>query len=54
MSLLNLKDTLNGLARAGELQRYGHVLRKGNGDVLRRTLNFEVVGRRWHWQPNMM
>ena len=37
MSLLGLKDTLNGLVRASGVRRYGH--------VLRRALDFEVVGR---------
>ena len=36
-SLLSLKDTLNGLARASGVRWYGHVLR---------ALNFEVAGRR--------
>ena len=38
MSLLGLKDTLNGLARASKKRWYGH--------VLRRALDFEVAGRR--------
>ena len=33
ISLLGLKNTLNGLARAGGVQWYGHVLRTDNGDV---------------------
>ena len=40
MSLLSLKDTLDGLARASRVQWYGHVLRRDNGDVLRRLLDF--------------
>ena len=31
----------------------GHVLRKDNGDVLRRALNLEVAGRRGRGRPNM-
>ena len=46
MSLLGLKDTLDGLARASGVRWYGHVLRRDNGDVLRRTMDFEVAGRR--------
>ena len=61
MSLLGLKDTLDGLARASEVWWYGHVLRRDNDDVLRRdnddvlrrALDFEVVGRREHGRPNM-
>ena len=28
------------------MRRYEHVLRRDNGDVLRRALDFEVAGRR--------
>ena len=53
MSLLRLKDTLDGLARASGVRWYGHVLRKENGDVLRRALDFEVAGKRERERPNM-
>ena len=53
MSLLGLKDTLDGLARASGVRWYGHVLRRDNGDVLRRALDFEVAGRRGRGRPNM-
>ena len=33
MSLLGLKDTLDGPARASGVRCYGHVLRRDNGDV---------------------
>ena len=45
MSLLGLKYTLDGLARASGVQWYGH--------VLRRALNFAMAERREHGQPNM-
>ena len=48
-----LKDTLHRLARAGGVQWYGHVLRRNNGDVLRKALDFEVAGRRGRGRPNM-
>ena len=53
MSLLGLKDTFNGLARASGLRWYAHVLRRDNGDVLRRALDCEVAGRRERGRPNM-
>ena len=53
MSLLCLKNTLDGLARAGEVRWYGYVLSRDNGDVLRRALDFEVAGRRGRGRPNM-
>ena len=40
MSLLALKDTLDGLARASGVRWYGHVLRRDNDDVLRRAFEF--------------
>ena len=43
MSLLSLKDTLDGLARASGVRCYEHVLRRDNGDVLRRALDFEMA-----------
>ena len=53
MSLLGLRDTSNGLARASGVQWYGHVFRRDNGDVLRRALDFEVAERRGRERPNM-
>ena len=53
MSLLGLKDTSNGLARATGERWYGHVLRRDNDDVLRRALDFEVAERSGCGQPNM-
>ena len=44
---------MDGPARASGVQWYGHVLRRDNGDTLRRVLDFEVVGR-GHGQLNMM
>ena len=53
MSLLGLKDTLDGLARASGVRWYGYVLRKDNGMILRRALDFEVTGRTGRERPNM-
>ena len=46
-------DTLDGLARASGVQWYGHVLRRDNGEVLRREMDFEVAGRKGRGRPNM-
>ena len=46
MSLLGLKDTLNGLTRASRVRWYGHALRRDNDEELRRALGFEAVGKR--------
>ena len=53
MSLLSLKDILDGLARASGVRWYGHVLRRNNADVLRSVLDFEVAGKRGRERPNM-
>ena len=50
MSLLGLKDALDGLARASGVRWYGHVLRRDMmSDEVVRALYFEVVLER----PNM-
>ena len=54
ISLLGLKDTLDGLARASGVRLYGHASKRDYGDVLRRALDFEVVGRRGRGRPNMI
>ena len=51
--MLGLKDTLNGLARASGVRWYEHVLKRDNGDVFRRALDFEVVERRGYGRLNM-
>ena len=53
MSLLGLKDTLDGLAGASGTRWYEHFLRRENDNVLRRALDFEVAGRREHGRPNI-
>ena len=41
-----LSETTDQLAMANSVRWYGHVLRRGDGHVLRRALNFEVEGQR--------
>ena len=53
MSLLGLKDTLNGLARASGVQWHGHVLKMDNDGVLRRALDFEVAQKRGRGRLHM-
>ena len=43
---------MDELVSAGEVRWYGHVLRRDNGDVSRRALDFEVAGRREYERPN--
>ena len=50
---MDLEDTLDRLARASGVRWYGRVLRRNNGNVLRRALDFERTGRRGRGRPNM-
>ena len=53
MSLLDLKNTFDGLSRAIGVRRYERDLRRDNGDVLRGALDVEVTARRGRGRPNM-
>ena len=43
-----MKDILNRLTKQNGVQWYGHVLRRNSADMSKRTLEFDVVGRRGH------
>ena len=44
--MLGLNKTIDQLAMANSVHWYGHVLRREDGHVLRRALDFEVEGQR--------
>ena len=44
--MLGLNETIDLLAMANSVRSYGHVLRREDGHVLRRALDFEVEGQR--------
>ena len=46
MFILGLNETIDQLAMANSVRWYGHVLRREDGDVLRRALDFEVEDQR--------
>ena len=46
MEMLGLKETVGKMAKANKVRWYGHVLRKDDGNVLRKALEFEVKGKR--------
>ena len=46
MEMLGLKETAVQMAKANGVRCYGHVLRRNDGHVLRKTLEFEVRGAR--------
>ena len=46
MEMLGLKETAVQMAKANGVRWYGHVLRRDDGHVLRKMLEFEVRGKR--------
>ena len=46
MEMLGLKETVVQMAKANRVRWYGHVLRRDDGHVLRKGLEFEVKGKR--------
>ena len=51
MFMLCLKETMDQLAMTNSVRWYGHVLRREDGHVLRRALDFEVEGQRKKGRP---
>ena len=46
MEMLGLKEAAVQMAKANGVRWYGHVLRRDEGHVLRKALEFEVKGKR--------
>ena len=46
MNMQELKETVDGLAKASGIRRCRHVLRRNNDSVLRAALNFELSCQR--------
>ena len=44
--MLGLNETIDQLAMANSVRWYDHVLRREDGHILRRALDFEVEGQR--------
>ena len=51
MEMLGLKETVVQMAKANGMRWYGHVLRRDDGHVLRKALEFEVKGKRKRGRP---
>ena len=51
MEMLGLKKTVVQMANANEVRWYGNVLRRDDGHVLRKTLEFEEKGKRKRGRP---
>ena len=53
MDMLGLKEAANKLARANGVRWYSHVLRQSEEDVLMKTREHEVDGKRKQGRPKM-
>ena len=53
MFMLGLSETIDQLAMANSVHWYGHVLRREDGHVFRRALDFEVEGKRKKGRPKI-
>ena len=51
MEMLGLKETVVQMAKANGVRWYGHVLRRDDGHVLGKALEFEVKGKRKRGRP---
>ena len=51
MFMVGLNETIDQLLMANSVCLYGHVLRREDGHVLRRALEFEVEGQRKKGRP---
>ena len=51
MEMLGLKETVVQMAKANGVRCYRYVLRRDDGHVLRKVLEFEVKGKRKRRQP---
>ena len=49
--MLGLRETAVQMAKANGVRLYGHVLRRDDGHVLRKALEFEVRGKRKRGRP---
>ena len=46
MEMLGLKETLNRMAKANGMRWYGHVIRRDDDNILKKTMIMKVNGKR--------
>ena len=51
VEMLGLKETVVQMAKANGVRWYGYVLRRDDGHILRKALDFEVKGNRKRGRP---
>ena len=54
MEMLDLKETLDGMAMANGVRWYGHVIRRGDDNILKKAMMLEVNGQRKRGRPKMI
>ena len=54
MDMLDIKESLDRMAKASSIQWYSHVLRKEDENVIVKALKFEVSGSRGRGRPKQM
>ena len=54
MEMFTLKETVVQKVKANGVRWYGHVLRREDGHVLRKAVEFEVKGKRKRGRPKKM
>ena len=54
MEMLELKETVVQMAKANGVKWYRYVLRRDDGHVLRKALEFEVKGKTRRGRPRKM
>ena len=53
MLMCSFNETMDQLAMTSSVHRYGHVLRREDGHVLRRALEYEFEGERKKGRPKL-
>ena len=53
MEMLGLKKTLDRMAKANRVRWYGHVIRREDNSILKKTMMMEVNGQRKRGRPKM-
>ena len=53
MEMLGLKETLDRMAKANGVRWYGHVIKRGDDNILKKAMMIEANGKRKRGRPKM-
>ena len=53
MEMLGLKETLDRMAKADGVRWYGHVIRRDDDNIMKKTMMMEVNGQRKQGRPKL-